>query len=167
MYIERGQGFKFRTKSGKFGYGLVVNVNDESFNYVLVRSIVDTNALGDTIFHRCYDDSDAVYSRDKDNVRLTSCPPPFSVYGNRVNYKGEPISNSYAVADMDRMRKLSFDDFSRYGCQIIDGGVKVSARDLYEVECHPWASRNQRERVRFDISELNLDDDEHSYGLSF
>ena len=46
-------------------------------------------------------------------------------------------------------------------CIVIDDGAKISQQDMNTIYCHPWESRNQRERVGLDITELNLDDDYH------
>ena len=43
-------------------------------------------------------------------------------------------------------------------CEIIDGGAKISDRDMEEVMCRPWASRMQREYILKDMTERNLDE---------
>ena len=156
MNIEIGQGFRRQRPDGaRPFYGLVTGLSDGRVSFVPVMDIYDLSGvrLGRI---RCYDDPDAVEKTDKDNVRLESCPPPFSAFGTYSNKDGKPISNSVAIADMRREQSVPMAVFVR-GAEVIDGGAKVSDYDMARVYSHPWQSRNQRERICKDMTEMNLD----------
>ena len=152
MNIKVGQGFNYKNKYGDISYGLIVETNDMGIKWFPVIDVPSN------VRNMCsYDDSRAVYPRDKDNVRLDSCPPPFTAIGCYFNFKHERISSSMVIADLPKMRSMSFSTFGKF-CQIIDDGITVSQRDMETVFNHPWQSRRQKEKLISDMSELNLDD---------
>ena len=159
MRPEVGHGFEYQLSDGAVLYGLVIGIEDNKVEFVQVHPIYKDGR--DHIV--CYDDFDAVEDKHKDNVRLTSCPPPFSDLGFVVNRNGEKVSNAVAMADMNHVKSLSADFFDRNICVIMDGGAKVSDFDISTVYSHPWASRMHRELVLKDYTELNKDE---TVGLS-
>ena len=159
MNIEVGQGFRAVGLSGRVFHGLIIAVSNKNVEWV---PVIDSEGYGRTSV-KAYDEVGANYARERNNVRLRSCPPPFSEIGGMVNYKGEHFSYSVAVADMANAKNMDIDIFRRK-CRIVDGGVKVSDHDMERVFHHLWRD-GQRERVGFDITELNLDDDYHGYQM--
>ena len=157
MSIEVGQGFEVVDLRGRVFHGLITAVSDKNVEWVRV---INSESFGSV---KAYDEVGANYVRERNNVRLRSCPPPFSEIGGMVNYKGEHFSYSVAVADVANAKNMDIDIFRRK-CRIVDGGVKVSDYDMEKVFHHPWRD-GQRERVGFDITELNLDDDYHGYQM--
>ena len=160
--IKVGQGFSYKTKRHTLAYGLIIDVSNTDIRWIpVVSSFVNGREIVS------YDDARAVYPKDKDNVRLASCPPPFSAIGSYFNFKHEPVSRSIALANMTNVKVTSIDVFNRNFC-IVDDGAVISEVDMEKVFNHPWQSRNQRERILSDIYELNLDDDAHiSYDVDF
>jgi hypothetical protein len=151
MDMKVGQGFVYSDKKSVV-HGLIVGVNETSVKWIpVVQGLIHGHRV------RAYDDVDAVYSVDRNHVRLNSCPPPFSFFGCYSNFKGQSVSNSIAVADMTAVHILGRNTFDEY-CQIIDDGVQVSDKDMETVFNHPWQSRRQKEKLISDMSELNLDD---------
>ena len=157
MEVEVGQGIRLQVQNRVF-YGVVMNVDDKNRNvlFLPVYAVMEKSDYGLSIRRKCYDDPDAKYERDRDNVRLRSCPPPFSNFGSYLNFKRDSVSNSFVYANLEKMYRVSQEK-----CVVIDDGAKISKQDMNTIYCHPWDSRNQRERVGLDITELNLDDDYH------
>lgn len=120
-------------------YGLILNVTDESIEYVYVDSITDEFGQ----YHKSYDDPDAVYNVDKDNVYLNDCPPPF----NDLSFKDKDniVNNAYAVADMSNIKSMSKFAFERF-CEIVDNGARISDKDMQTVIHHPWPQQMQKEK---------------------
>ena len=156
MDIKPGQGFKYQVRNG-FAYGLITGVSNTSIGWIpVVNSVSKFGSM------KAFDEYGAKRSIDKDHVRLRSCPPPFSVIGSYQNYKHESVSNSIALADMDRVQIMTKNEFLK-SATILDDGVTISDKDMETVYNHPWPSQQQKERIRSDKSELNLDDDNHRY----
>lgn len=127
MKLKVGQGFKMPS-----GYGLIMNDTGDDIEYISVYPIRDENGI---VTH-CYDDPGADPRKDRDNVRLKNCPPPFtdlsieSATGGRIN-------NAYALADLDNiktMRKICFEnpDF----IEILDNGKMVPPETMQEIRNH-------------------------------
>lgn len=144
MNMKVGQGIKFYDKDEvtdkltKF-YGLIVHASDDSIDVVRVQSLYVP--VGDQSFRRsyCYDESGANEVQHGNNVQLKDCPPPFTKTCH--NIKG----NVYAYANMSRV--ISFDEAKCRACnvQIIDGGKKISEKDMQTVLHHPWPTQAQKE----------------------
>ena len=162
MSVEVGQGFSLVDRDNSVYYGLVMGVHGSVIEFVQVEQIYK-----DGRNHICcYDDGDAIKERDEHHVRLDSCPPPFSVFGSFRNYKGETRSNAVAFADMSNVRHLPLGLFEDGTCKIIDGGIKVSEKDMNVIYNHPWASRLHREFLKKDFTELNKDETaKHVFGV--
>ena len=159
MNIEVGQGFVRRQK-GKPEYNLIVGTDGDKIEFIQVLPAY--TVVGGTLCRNiCYDEPDAIEEKHKDNVRLESCPPPFSNFKTIKLTNGQSMSNSVAIADMGNVKSCSLGYFNTAHYKIIDGGAKVSEMDMNRVYNHPWASRNQRERVLADMAELNKDTDAH------
>lgn len=151
MNIKVGQGFEFLNDDRKL-YGLVVGISDGTVSFVPVVRIEEGR-----LSRLPYDDPRAVYERDANNVRLNSCPPPFSRLGHRFDSDMNRHTNAMAIADMKNVQQMSLQQFQLF-CSIIDNGVQVSNKDMETVFNHPWQSRRQKEKLISDMSELNLDD---------
>lgn len=159
MSLKVGQGFVIYQQKREY-YGLVINVTDDAVEYVSVRAVND--GVQPTV--KCYDDMGAVYPKDKDNVRLTSCPPPFSNVCGGVS-KDCCISDAYAVADMDHVHSVSKMCFETL-CDIIDNGVCISDKDMETVRHHHMENPLQKEKTYREIPEIRqIESDE--YDLDF
>ena len=160
MNIEVGQGFKGYS-SGRPIYGLIIGNTNNNIEFIRVVPVNFKDALNKTRHRYSYDEADAVYNRDKDNVRLESCPPPFSDFGTVVSRVHGDMSNSMALANMDRTYHISLDSFLTNKWEILDNGAKVSDFDMSRVFYHPFPRDTQMERRLKDIMEVSLDDDVH------
>ena len=159
MSIKIGQGFSYVSKSGVVYYGLIVDVIDTNIGWIpVIRAYHNGNRVV------CYDDFNAEKDKHANNVRLDSCPPPFSVFGTQHNFKNQKIGNSVAVADMGKVRYVPSAIFDTK-CVVLDRGQQVSSADMERVFNHPWQSRRQKEKLLSDMSELNLDDKHQSFDL--
>lgn len=87
-------------------------------------------------FVRCYDDADAVYPDDKDNVRLESFRSQFSV-----------DFDVYVIADMTNAIVQSEEDCKNYGVEVMYDGKCISDEDLYKIYHHPWDKQHEKERT--------------------
>lgn len=101
MKLKTGQGFTLSIGTRK-QYCLIVNINESNVEYVHVNAIVESGQPR----VRMYDDSDAVYETDKDNVCLADCPPPFTDL-SFLSKDGKLVNNAYAVADMHNVKSIN------------------------------------------------------------
>lgn len=132
MNFETGMGIMFDDGDG-YGYGVVMGASNGLIDVVPVFQ------LG--VDDRCYDEGGASYETDRDNVRLADCLPPFTLL---CAFAGR--SGCYALADPSRKRTLSADDAARLGVTVVDGGTKVSERDMDAIRDHPWRDEKQADR---------------------
>lgn len=84
-------------------YGVIVDVDENSVG------IVDVDYKDN--FVRCYDEVGANYERDRNNVQLKHCPPPFT----KVS-RGVP-GRVYAMADMENPVILQKSHLPAYSLQ--------------------------------------------------
>ena len=136
MNVRVGQGFSY----GR-GYGLVLNYDGKYVSYVSVKDPVYDNSYT----QQAYDELEAKYDTDKDNLRLKSCPPPFSdiSYNGFSDNKGKPI----AIADMNNIKHISIEMFEFGSCKILDNGVQISYEDMAKVKNHPWPRQKEIEKT--------------------
>ena len=81
---------------------------------------------------QAYDELEAKYDTDKDNVRLKSCPPPFSdiSYNGFSDNKGKPI----AIADMNNIKHISIEMFE-FGYLPCWGKIRKSKwREIHNID---------------------------------
>lgn len=109
-------------------YGVVTRCRDESIDVTPVFSVAS-----DTV---CYDESGSIRGRDEHNVKLRSCPPPFSM----LCIMGG-TGQCYALADPNAAFTFYEDDLPLL--DILDDGDKISEKDLAEIFDHPW--RDEKE----------------------
>lgn len=124
-------------------FALVIGVTEGRITAVPVKCISLWNGHDYQKASVCYDELDAEYPRDKDNVRLRDCPPPFS---DVTHLSG----NLFAYAALDDMKKLLIFDEERckkYHVEVVDDGKKISERDMQKVLNHPWTDQLQKEKV--------------------
>lgn len=140
MIFKSGIGFSMGRSNQRI-YGLILNQSDDCIKYVQVKPIV-----GNVVTNKCYDDPDAVYETDKDNVALKDCPPPFSEL-SIVGKDGKVINNAYAVADMSHIKSLNKMLFETGYAEIVDDGIKISDKDMQTVKYHPWPQQLQKEKL--------------------
>ena len=139
MDIKAGQGFKYST--GRLTrYGIVCAVGKTGD--VTVAPVIDYDDHNRYTKLRSYDDADANEMRDKDNVRLDSCPAPFLDLGEYQTKRGENKSNSVAVASREMMQTIPRETFEKT-CRIIDNGVRISERDMNRIKYHPMKKQLQ------------------------
>lgn len=139
MNIKAGQGFKYST-GRTTRYGIICTVSQKGD--VTVAPVIDYDDPNRYTKLRSYDDADANEMRDKDNVRLDSCPAPFLDLGEYQTKRGENKSNSVAVASREVMRTIPRETFEKT-CRIIDNGVRVSERDMNRIKYHPMEKKLQ------------------------
>lgn len=84
--------------------------------------IVDVDYKDDWV--RCYDEVGANYERDRNNVQLKHCPPPFTKVSRGVPGK------VYARADMENPVILQKSHLPAYSLQILERGTKVPNADM-------------------------------------
>lgn len=143
MNIKRGQGFEYFNRRGYLQRALITKVTDDGVEYVRVIPAVSPD--GSRVV-KSYDDFGAVQAYHKDNVRLNSCPPPFSCFGSQEAAFGKMQSNAVAIADGDTWY-APMDVFVHF-CNVLDHGATVAPEDLERVEHHPWPSCNKKELGR-------------------
>ena len=100
--------------------------------------IVDVDYKDDLV--RCYDEIGANYERDRNNVQLKHCPPPFTKVSRGVPGK------VYAMADMENPVILQKSYLSAYSLQILERGTKVPNADMKKYSItHGKISYRQKE----------------------
>ncbi len=106
--------------------------------------IVDVDYKDDLV--RCYDEVGANYERDRNNVQLKHCPPPFTKVSRGVPGK------VYAMADMENPVILQKSYLSAYSLQILERGTKVPNADMKKIFNHPWEDQLQKLQKQKTIS---------------
>lgn len=111
-----------------------------------VLSIVEVDVLryGDKYF----DDADAVYDRDKDNVRIRDIPP-FMMLSIAAGDSG-----CCAFSNPDEWHHITYEDAEQYDMNIIDEGYLVSDRDMNLILHHPWPKQMELERKHDDAASI-------------
>lgn len=98
MDLQVGQAVRYDYGNPRYmHYGVIVDVDEKSVG------IVDVDYKDN--FVRCYDEVGANYERDRNNVQLKHCPPPFT----KVS-RGVP-GRVYAMADMENpviLQKINY-----------------------------------------------------------
>lgn len=125
--------------------------------------IVDVDYKDDLV--RCYDEVGANYERDRNNVQLKHCPPPFTKVSRGVPGK------VYARADMENPVILQKSHLPAYSLQILERGTKVPNADMKKIFDHPWEDQLQkqktmRRRSGIDISSI-IDNEQKEDGMEF
>ena len=125
--------------------------------------IVDVDYKDDWV--RCYDEVGANYERDRNNVQLKHCPPPFTKVSRGVPGK------VYARADMENPVILQKSHLPAYSLQILERGTKVPNADMKKIFDHPWEDQLQkqktmRRRSGIDISSI-IDNEQKEDGMEF
>ena len=125
--------------------------------------IVDVDYKDDWV--RCYDEVGANYERDRNNVQLKHCPPPFTKIS-----RGVP-GRVYAMADMENPVILQKNQLPAYALQILERGTKVPNADMKKILEHPWEDQLQkqktmRRRSGIDISSI-IDNEQKEDGMEF
>ena len=125
--------------------------------------IVDVDYKDDWV--RCYDEVGANYERDRNNVQLKHCPPPFTKVSRGVPGK------VYARADMENPVILQKSHLPAYSLQILERGTKVPNADMKKILEHPWEDQLQkqktmRRRSGIDISSI-IDNEQKEDGMEF
>ena len=125
--------------------------------------IVDVDYKDDLV--RCYDEIGANYERDRNNVQLKHCPPPFTKVSRGVPGK------VYARADMENPVILQKSHLPAYSLQILERGTKVPNADMKKIFDHPWEEQLQkqktmRRRSGSDISSI-IDNEQKEDGMEF
>lgn len=134
MNFEVGQGIKYTVRGERgWSYGVILQVSSDSITFAEV---------GDAMGVYCYDDVEASYDTDRDNVRLNDCPPPFTVIS------GGHCGGAYVDA-----REKDYITYDRAKCKlhnvsVIDGGVKVSDKVMDEILNHPWEEQLHFQFIR-------------------
>ena len=132
MKFETGTGVMWRS-SRDVVYGVVMAQTDG------VLDVVPVHGLSSDM--KCYDEGGAVKARHRDNVRLRDCPPPFTLLCAFAERSG-----CYAHADPAAAIRFSPDDVMARGLVVVDGGAKVSERDMAEIRDHPWRDEKEADR---------------------
>lgn len=123
--LREGQGIHWTNRGGLDMYAVVAVKTDRGIGTVPVYPV--------DRYTKCYDDGGAVRKQDKDNVRLRDCPPPFS------ETCGQSFAGMcYAFADLSQMIPFDEAKLARLGVSVVDGGTRVSERDMGEIFDHPW-----------------------------
>lgn len=139
MEFEVGQGVRWTYPfTDNVQFGIIVGSNSNSID------VVEVHVMGDSI--RCYDSPGADRKKDRDNVLLKDCPPPFTD-AYRDAY-GSGFSDLYVIADLDNPHSLDTSRFERISLSVVDGGKTVSKRMMKEIYNHPWPEQLEAEKVR-------------------
>lgn len=158
MDLQVGQAVRYDYGNPRYmHYGVIVNVDEKSVG------IVDVDYKDN--FVRCYDEVGANYERDRNNVQLKHCPPPFT----KVS-RGVP-GRVYAMADMENPVILQKSHLPAYSLQILERGTKVPNADMKKIFEHPWEDQLQkqktmRRRSGIDISSI-IDNEQKEDGMDF
>lgn len=158
MDLQVGQAVRYDYGNPRYmHYGVIVNVDEKSVG------IVDVDYKDDLV--RCYDEVGANYERDRNNVQLKHCPPPFT----KVS-RGVP-GRVYAMADMENPVILQKSHLPAYSLQILERGTKVPNADMKKIFDHPWEDQLQkqktmRRRSGIDVSHI-IGDEEKEDGMEF
>ena len=158
MELQVGQAVRYDSGNPRYmHYGVIVNVDEKSVG------IVDVDYKDDLV--RCYDEIGANYERDRNNVQLKHCPPPFT----KVS-RGVP-GRVYAMADMENPVILQKSHLPAYSLQILERGTKVPNADMKKIFDHPWEDQLQkqktmRRRSGIDISSI-IDNEQKEDGMEF
>lgn len=131
--IEEGMAIEFRySLNDDVSYGIVMSVGENYIDFIPVGKIGP--------FLKCYDDEGADEKRDKDNVRIKGCPPPFL----KLCHTSE--LGIFAYANMDEMIRFNEDDCEKFGVKFSSDKVKSYMMD--ELRNHPWIDQPQKEKLR-------------------
>lgn len=158
MDLQVGQAVRYDYGNPRYmHYGVIVDVDEKSVG------IVDVDYKDN--FVRCYDEVGANYERDRNNVQLKHCPPPFT----KVS-RGVP-GRVYAMADMENPVILQKNQLPAYVLQILERGTKVPNADMKKILEHPWEDQLQkqktmRRRSGIDISSI-IDNEQKEDGMEF
>ena len=158
MELQVGQAVRYDSGNPRYmHYGVIVDVDEKSVG------IVDVDYKDN--FVRCYDEVGANYERDRNNVQLKHCPPPFTKIS-----RGVP-GRVYAMADMENPVILQKSHLSAYSLQILERGTKVPNADMKKIFEHPWEDQLQkqktmRRRSGIDISSI-IDNEQKEDGMDF
>lgn len=158
MDLQVGQAVRYDYGNPRYmHYGVIVDVDEKSVG------IVDVDYKDDLV--RCYDEVGANYERDRNNVQLKHCPPPFT----KVS-RGVP-GRVYAMADMENPVILQKSHLPAYSLQILERGTKVPNADMKKIFDHPWEDQLQkqktmRRRSGIDVSHI-IGDEEKEDGMEF
>lgn len=158
MDLQVGQAVRYDCGNPRYmHYGVIVDVDEKSIG------IVDVDYKDDLV--RCYDEVGANYERDRNNVQLKHCPPPFT----KVS-RGVP-GRVYAMADMENPVILQKSHLPAYSLQILERGTKVPNADMKKIFDHPWEDQLQkqktmRRRSGIDISSI-IDNEQKEDGMEF
>mgnify|MGYP004516873975 CR=1 FL=1 len=158
MDLQVGQAVRYDYGNPRYmHYGVIVDVDEKSVG------IVDVDYKDDLV--RCYDEVGANYERDRNNVQLKHCPPPFT----KVS-RGVP-GRVYAMADMENPVILQKSHLPAYSLQILERGTKVPNADMKKIFEHPWEDQLQkqktmRRRSGIDISSI-IDNEQKEDGMEF
>lgn len=87
---------------------------------------------------KCYDEGGANSVRDKNNVRLRDCPPPFSELCAQVDKNA-----CYALAAAGACCTMYIEEMSENGLDFMRDGTRVSDRDFADILDHFW--RDEKE----------------------
>lgn len=91
---------------------------------------------------KCYTDSGAKRDRDKDNLHLRGCPPPFTEFYEDLRPHG--FYGAYVYANMDDPKKVPVRGFGR--AVAVDDGIPISEDMLAEILEHPWPEQFELEK---------------------
>lgn len=158
MELQVGQAVRYDYGNPRYmHYGVIVDVDEKSIG------IVDVDYKDDLV--RCYDEVGANYERDRNNVQLKHCPPPFTKVSRGVPGK------VYARADMENPVILQKSHLPAYSLQILERGTKVPNADMKKIFDHPWEDQLQkqktmRRRSGIDISSI-IDNEQKEDGMEF
>ena len=158
MDLQVGQAVRYDYGNPRYmHYGVIVDVDEKSIG------IVDVDYKDDLVC--CYDEVGANYERDRNNVQLKHCPPPFTKIS-----RGVP-GRVYAMADMENPVILQKSHLSAYSLQILERGTKVPNADMKKIFEHPWEDQLQkqktmRRRSGIDISSI-IDNEQKEDGMDF
>lgn len=159
MDLQVGQAVRYDYGNPRYmHYGVIVDVDEKSVG------IVDVDYKDDLV--RCYDEVGANYERDRNNVQLKHCPPPFT----KVS-RGVP-GRVYAMADTENPVILQKSHLPAYSLQILERGTKVPDSDMKKIFDHPWEDQLQqqktmRRRSGIDISSIIDNEEKEEDGMEF
>lgn len=125
-------------RGGVDRYGVALKISKDKKRAMIADVLPDNDGL------KCYDEKDALFARDRNNVRLKHAPPPFySISGvmsvNKPIGKHDPKNPKVITDAFLESKRVKFEDLW-YN--------RLDQRDIAELLNHPWPAQKELEVTR-------------------
>lgn len=128
---------EYKNNSGT-RYGVVLKISKDKKKAIIADVFENDNRL------KCYDEKDALPTRDRDNVRLKHAPPPFRRISGTI-----PADKPFGVHDPKHPTIIddAFLDSKRVKYEDLWCN-RLDQRDIAELLNHPWPAQKELEATR-------------------